>query len=787
MTASSVLLPSNDRDGAAPQRAARSELIRLDRLRLLFETAARLSREHEVDRLVPVIARAICDVLRAERSAVYLVDHSRRQIWSKVTRGDGLQELRFPIDRGFAGHAAVTGDTLNVRDCAGEPRFDAGPDGQSAVETGSDCRTMLVGPVRNAAGRIIGVTQAVNKLDARGVPAVDGVWFDKEDEQLLSLLNEQAAVALNGAFLWEENQKRVQRTALLLDVMRALTSQLELEPLLDMIVTKTSQALRCDRSTLWLVDNVKQEIWSKVAQGVGGFVLRMPMHLGLAGHVATTGDNLNIPEAYDDPRFNQSFDKQTGYRTKSMIVRAIRDEENRIIGVFQCINKLDAQRRTGEHAVPFSDDDEELLDALASQAAVALQNARLFENVIYMKNYNESILRSMATGVITMDLSGHIFTINPAALRIFHLAGANDEVSVEEAEAGDAETLAMLQGAAPGDSGQGDALVQKIMTGRAASYVGLPLSQVLGGGPGGPNEVVTVHLDEAIAEQKEYTAWDVKLTMGEDESVNTNLHLLPLTDRKGTTMGFVLVVDDITQEQKMMSTLSRYVSREIAEQVLSQKGNLLGGQIKSVTVLMSDIRSYTTLTENSTAEEIVSLLNDYFSRMVEAVFEYEGTVDKFIGDALMAVFGAPVAHDDDPLRCVLSAMEMRRKLRVFNAERRARGEIEIEIGIGVCSGHACSGNIGSMERMDFTVIGDAVNVSARLEGETKNFPAKILMSDTVYEAVKDHVPCVSYGEIQVKGRKQPVRIYGIMDDAIFRPSNGSLEQADRLLQEALVG
>lgn len=496
-------------------------------------------------------------------------------------------------------------------------------------------------------------------------------------------------------------------------------------------------------------------------------MLRMPMHLGLAGHVATSGENLNIPDAYDDPRFNQSFDQKTGYRTKSMLMRAIFDEEKRIIGVFQCINRLDAQGRTRDHAIPFSEDDEQLLDALSSQAAAALQNARLFENVIYMKNYNESILRSMATGVITLDMEGRINTINPAALRIFHLEGAQDLISDEQIEAGDAETLALLQGAAPGDSGQGESLVQKIMVGKAATYVGQPVANVLHGDAGGQNEATVIHLMEAIGKHEEYQGYDLHLNMGDDENVNVHLHLLPLTDRKQNIMGFVLVVDDITQEQRMFSTLSRYVSRDVAEQVLSRKGDLLGGEIKTVTVLMSDIRSYTTLTENSSAEEIVSLLNDYFSRMVQAIFEYEGTVDKFIGDAIMAVFGAPIPHDDDPLRCVLSAMEMRRKLREFNRERRERGEVEIEIGVGICSGMACSGNIGSMDRMDFTVIGDAVNVSARLEGETKNFPSKILMSDAVYEAVKHVVPCISYGEIQVKGRKQPVQIFGVPDEAIF--------------------
>jgi adenylate cyclase len=732
-----------------------------DRLQKLFGVMAIFSQELAVDRLLPLIMGQVTDILAADRSTLFLVDHSRKELWSKVAQGEGIAEIRFPMHLGIAGRVATTGETLNIPECYDDARFNQAIDKQTGYRT----KTMLVTPIRNSTGQIIGVTQVINKLDAAARPAQPDVRFDADDEYLLGILNSQAAVALTNALLWEDNQKRMQRTEVLLDVMRSLSTHLELESLLDEIVNKTSQALRCDRSTLWLVDFNKQEIWSKVAQGVGGFVLRMPIHAGLAGHVATTGAGLNIPDAYDDARFNQSFDKQTGYRTKSMLVRPIRDQEQRVIGVFQCINKLDAQGRSLDHALPFTGDDEQFLDALASQAAIALQNAKLFESVVYLKNYNEAILRSMATGVLTLDMKGCINTVNPAALRIFHLLGAPGQVS--DAGAGDAPIPTVLQGAAPGDSGQGEALVQQNMAGRAAAYVGIPVGVLLGGGPAGPNEHTMNRIEAAIAKQEEYTGWDLKLLVGDDDTISVNLHLLPLQDRKGQTLGYVLVVDDITQEQRLMSTLSRYVSREIAEQVLSQKEFVLGGDIREVTVLMSDIRSYTTLTEHSTAEQIVALLNDYFSRMVDAIFAYEGTIDKFIGDAIMAVFGAPLAHDDDPLRCVMSAMEMRRRLVRFNEERRARGDLEIEIGIGICSGYACSGNIGSMERMDFTVIGDAVNVSARLEGETKNFPSKILLSETVYEGVKDHIPCVAYGDIYVKGRQQPVRIYGVPDEVIF--------------------
>lgn len=216
----------------------------------------------------------------------------------------------------------------------------------------------------------------------------------------------------------------------------------------------------------------------------------------------------------------------------------------------------------------------------------------------------------------------------------------------------------------------------------------------------------------------------------------------------------------------MMGTLSRYVGRGVAEQLVKDKDSLkLGGVRRKVTILFSDIRGFTTLSEGCAAEEIVELLNGYFSRMVGVIFEQGGTLDKFIGDAIMAVFGAPMKHDDDPVRAVKAALDMRKELKAFNAERKAKGLVEIENGIGIGYGETISGNIGSEQRMDYTVIGDAVNLSSRLESLSKNYPQKIIISEAVYEDIKDDVKCVPLETVKVKGKEQETRIYGVDDDA----------------------
>jgi adenylate cyclase len=180
-------------------------------------------------------------------------------------------------------------------------------------------------------------------------------------------------------------------------------------------------------------------------------------------------------------------------------------------------------------------------------------------------------------------------------------------------------------------------------------------------------------------------------------------------------------------------------------------------------VLFSDIRDFTTISEQFSAEETVGMLNEYFSRMLDPIFFYEGTLDKFIGDAIMAVFGAPVARDDDAERAVRAGIEMRRALRQYNVDRRARGLPAIDNGIGITKGDAISGNIGSEQRMDYTVIGDTVNVASRLEGLTKNYPHKILVNEEIYLEIKDKIPCVDLGFAHVKGKQGDVHIYGVVE------------------------
>jgi HD-GYP domain-containing protein (c-di-GMP phosphodiesterase class II) len=205
---------------------------------------------------------------------------------------------------------------------------------------------------------------------------------------------------------------------------------------------------------------------------------------------------------------------------------------------------------------------------------------------------------------------------------------------------------------------------------------------------------------------------------------------------------------------------SRYVSHQLVADILSDLDKVkLGGERRKVTILFADIRGFTSMAEKMKPEEVVDLLNTYLSGLTDIVFKFEGTLDKYIGDCLMAVFGAPISHYNDAERATITAIEMQNYVEEINAKRKKKGDPEVTIGVGLNSGYAISGNMGSIDRMDYTVIGDVVNIASRLEGIAGR--GQILATKDVYEEVRYSVDAEFLDSVSVKGRAQAVDVFEI--------------------------
>jgi adenylate cyclase len=708
------------------------------------------SLEIMLEQILEAFTLKIGQILEAERTTIFMVDQEKQELWSKIAQGDGERclEIRVPMGKGISGYVATTVAPLNIPDAYEDDRFDRTHD----QKTGYRTRSILCIPVLSPkTDNIVAVVQLLNKLN--------GMPFNEQDEQSFKEFAESLGVILescNSFYVAARNQKGV---AALLKAISSLEQSLDLEKTLQSVMEEARQLMQADRSTLWLIDEDSGELWSKVKSGDGKSLveLRIPSTTGIVGHVATTGEALNIPDAYQDPRFNPEADKRTGYHTRNILCMPVFDSGGKLIAVTQLINKAQGT---------FTASDESFMRAFNIQAGVALENARLFENVLVEKQYQKDILQSLSDAVISTDMEGRIVTINDAAMELLGCPMDSDQTRGLRQQWETALLHRPVWEIIPVENLR--FRLTDSLTNGAKHYV--------------PEQSLKVALmaGEALCrlviqdgdDPSQYRLWgelsDTTEMVTRDQvqplERSINLTVNPLTNPEGRVLGGLLVLEDISQEKRMKSTLYRYMTPGVAERVMALgEDTMMKGERKEVTVLFSDIRGYTTLTENLEADKVVEMLNAYFETMVEAVFNFEGTLDKFIGDALMAVYGAPLPLKNHAWAAIQSALDMRQRLDQFNRDRRASNQPEIRIGIGISSGEVVSGNIGSQRKMEYTVIGDGVNLSSRLEGATKEYGCDIVLSEYTYDLCKDRIWVRELDRTQVKGKRNAVNLYELID------------------------
>lgn len=226
---------------------------------------------------------------------------------------------------------------------------------------------------------------------------------------------------------------------------------------------------------------------------------------------------------------------------------------------------------------------------------------------------------------------------------------------------------------------------------------------------------------------------------------------------------FNTMIVGLKEREKYRENFARYVSPQLVERVMKDPDSvILHGERRDVTVLFSDIRGFTTISEKSAPEHLVMMLNEYFERMTNVVFRYNGYLNKFMGDAVMAVFGAPLPVADHPWRAVACAAEMFNELHELNRVRKRRGDQEIKIGIGIATGNVIVGNIGSMKKLEYTAIGDVVNLAQRIEDTSKTVGGiPLLISAATYSALMDRVEIEALQPVLIKGKTVPVQIYQV--------------------------
>jgi adenylate cyclase len=645
-----------------------------------------------LDEMLSVLVEITTREIRADRGTIFLNDPETGELYSRVAQGNFQREIRIINNTGIAGHVFTTGESLIVYDAYADSRFNRSVD----EKTGYVTKSILCVPIRTMKGEVIGAAQMLNKKRGR---------FSREDMQLLESMTTQAAITLQSIGVVEKMQKFRAKEMEFFDLVSNVTAEIDLGSLLQKVMSEATRMLNAERSTLFLNDEKHKELFSKVGEGLGAMEIRLPNHLGIAGAVFQSGETINIPYAYADLRFNPAFDRKTGFFTRSILCVPVINKAGKLIGVTQVLNK-----RGGT----FTREDESRLRAFTAQVSIALENAKLFDDIQNMKNYSESMLESMSNGVITLNEEGRIVTCNAAGLRIMQV--------------------------------EAEAILER------------PVAEFFTG----HNAWVVEKINRVVDTRKPELAMDAELAF-EANKVAANITIMPLTSVEKKKLGVMIIIDDISSEKRVKSTMSRYMDPGLADQLLEGGEDILGGKSTMATILFSDIRQFTTLTEELGAQGTVSLLNEYFTIMVECIQKEGGMLDKFIGDAIMAAFGIPMAHDDDEDRAVRAAIAMINALENWNRERVSQGKRPVKMGLGLNTDVIVSGNIGSPKRMDYTLIGDGVNLASRLESLCKRYHAQILISENTYKRLRGTYRIRQVDSVVVKGKTEPVGVFEVLD------------------------
>ena len=528
--------------------------------------------------------------------------------------------------------------------------------------------------------------------------------FTSADFKILEIISNHLTKALyNYQLIDEVKRKKTELNMKLLeletlfDISVAISSVLDVEELGNEVLWRSVGILNASKGIMFLKNESSP-------------ILQLHVNFNWDNDFPLISKNLAIFKKINEMRKGKILTEEDNNSIQIKL-----DEKNLIIAPISTKSKsigfmILANKETRSGTVPFNLLDLELLSSLSNQAAVAIENAKLFKDISKEKQFNESILGSIATGVITLDRLGEVDSINAAGLKILRMKKediiGNHYLYLFEK---DEEILSLI------NSSESE--------GKISSEINIVFKTV-------------------------------------SEETIINISVAPRIDPEKNIQGLVIAIEDISDVNKVKNTFKRYVSKQVVDEILDNDAKLnLGGEEREATILFTDIRGFTSMSEKMDPKTVVSTLNEYFSEMIDIVFKHNGTLDKIIGDELMIVYGAPLSSKDDTLRAVKTAIEMQLCIKEMNKKRKKKNEAEILVGAGINRGNVVSGNIGSRDMMDYTVIGDTVNLGSRLCSAAS--PGEILVSTSVYNGLKNDFSFNKLDPIRVKGKAEKVNIYSI--------------------------
>ncbi len=498
---------------------------------------------------------------------------------------------------------------------------------------------------------------------------------------------------------------RVDQLQALADTSSVINSSLDLTTVLNQVMDTIIRLTGAERGFLMLKDRAG-ELKFRIARNVERESLdtsAFQVSRTVVDQVAASGEPVVTTNAQADPRFSAQ-ESVVGYNLRSIVCVPLK-LRSVVTGVIYVDNRI----RTGL----FSERERDLLAAFANQAAIAIENARQFQEVNELKNLLDNVFASMASGVITTDVEDLITLCNRAAAAI--------------------------------------------LGSPASALVGQPLLVAL------PqlDDRLGLMLGRVKQDQRAVVGYELRPLHPERGLLDWSLNVAPLKDGGQASQGLAIVLDDLTETKRLQSkyeVFKRMVPPAVINR-LNPESLALGGTRKEVSIIFADIQGFTSLSETLDPEILIKVLNRYVGTAAEALLLHEATVDKYVGDAVMAFFNAPDDQPDHALRALRAAIRMRDDISALHEVMEPRFRLSYRIAVHL--GEAVVGLVGTQDRLDYTIIGDTVNTAKRLQ--ENGMAGKVFLSDKFYERVKDVVRVNPLEPLQVKGRVQPVPVFELID------------------------
>jgi len=507
-----------------------------------------------------------------------------------------------------------------------------------------------------------------------------------------------------------------ERQLALNDVIQAINSTLELNEVLRIVMDNIISLTKAERGFLMLRDD-HGELKTHIARNWEKESITTPeiaVSSTIINRAVIDGQPVLTTNAQEDPRFG-SQDSIIIYNLRSILCVPIK-VKGVLTGVIYADNRI--------HCGVFTEDERELLVTFANHAGVALENARLFESVSHtlaevteLKNLMDNIFSSIASGVITADLNRRISLCNRSAKSI--LCQGENEI------------------------------------------VGATLEEVLTPTIGPSNASEIFHEIQSVQETNQHLVGrEYNFSLPNRSTMTLSLNLSPLKDASNNTQGVAIILDDLTEKKRLEAQrrlFERMVSPEVIKQLDPDKLSL-GGDRSIITCLFADIRGFTGFSEKINPEILVSVLNRYLAAAADAILAQEGTIDKFLGDAVMAWFNAPIPQSNHTLRAVRAALGIRASVQKLLYE--LPPESHLSFGAGIHIGEAVLGLVGTEKRMEYTAIGDSINTTKRIQENT--VANQILISETAYAQISDKLIVRQVEPIHAKGKRDPIEVYEVI-------------------------